>query len=156
MKRKIGKMGLETSALGMGCWAIGGEWDFVGFPAGWGKTDDAESIRAIHAAYDNGIRLFDTAATYGAGHSEVLLGQALGKRRDDCIIVSKFGYDVDVNNKSVINYGESQVTADVISHVKTDCEASLQRLKMESIDIFLLHIGDFDSQLAGELIIALE
>ena len=82
LTRKLGKAGIEVSALGMGCWAIGGPWTWHNpgqdpWPAGWGQIDDQESIRAIHAALDAGVNLFDTAANYGAGHSEVVLGEAL-------------------------------------------------------------------------------
>ena len=82
LKRVLGKSKMEVSALGMGCWAIGGPWtwDQPGrepYPAGWGTTDDEESIRAIHAALEAGVNFFDTAANYGAGHSEVVLGTSV-------------------------------------------------------------------------------
>ena len=75
LTRRLGKSDIEVSALGMGCWAIGGPWtwqqpDEGPFSAGWGKVNDTESIRGIHAALDLGINFFDTAANYGAGHSE--------------------------------------------------------------------------------------
>ena len=69
-RRQLGVRGPETSALGIGTWAIGGPWDFDGRPAGWGDVDDATSIRALHVAVDGGVRHFDTADCYGAGHSE--------------------------------------------------------------------------------------
>ncbi|MCZ9338640.1 aldo/keto reductase, partial [Streptomyces sp. TRM76130] len=70
--------------LGFGCWAIAGEWwDTAGRPLGWGRTDDEESVQAIHRALDLGVTFFDTADVYGAGHSERLLGRALGRRRAD-------------------------------------------------------------------------
>ncbi len=62
MKRLLGRSNIEVSAVGMGCWAIGGRWTFLGSPAGWGQIDDAESIRAVHAALDMGVNFFDTAA----------------------------------------------------------------------------------------------
>ena len=80
--RVLGSSGIETSALGMGCWAIGGPWSFNGAPAGWSAVDDAESLRALDRAFDLGVTFFDTAANYGAGHSERLLGQAFRRRRD--------------------------------------------------------------------------
>jgi aryl-alcohol dehydrogenase-like predicted oxidoreductase len=101
MRRSLGRSGIEVSAVGMGCWAIGGPWDFLGSPAGWSVVDDAESTRAIHAAIDLGANFFDTAANYGCGHSERLLGQALKGRRDQVVIATKFGYDVDEANKKV-------------------------------------------------------
>ena len=94
-KRRLGRSDLEVSAMGMGCWAMGGPWTFIDEPAGWGQVDDAESIRAIHFALDAGINFFDTAANYGCGHSERLLGKAIEGRRDRLILATKFGYVVD-------------------------------------------------------------
>src|SRR5664279_3293280 len=95
VKRILGKSGIETSAVGMGCWAIGGPWEMMGHQAGWGTVDDAESTRAIHAALELGVNFFDTAANYGAGHSELVLGAALKGRRSEAVIATKFGYDLD-------------------------------------------------------------
>ena len=75
LSRPLGYSGIKVSALGMGCWAIGGPWTMVDRPAGWGKVDDAESRRALQAALDLGITFFGTAANYGCGHSERILGQ---------------------------------------------------------------------------------
>jgi aryl-alcohol dehydrogenase-like predicted oxidoreductase len=84
-----------VSALGLGCWAIGGPFDRIEggqrAPMGWGQIDDAESIRAIHRALDLGITFFDTANNYGAGHSERVLGRALAGRRSGVVIATKFG-----------------------------------------------------------------
>ena len=66
--------GQEINPMGFGCWAIGGPWKINGITAGWGEVDDNESIRAIKAAFDKGITLFDTAANYGCGHSEKIVG----------------------------------------------------------------------------------
>ena len=106
LKRTLGKSKLEVSALGMGCWAIGGPWtwDQPGrepYPAGWGNTDDQESVRAVHAALDMGVNFFDTAANYGAGHSEVVLGRALKGKRDKLVIATKFGHIVNEEKKTV-------------------------------------------------------
>ena len=82
--RTLGRSGIEVSAIGMGCWAIGGPlWGDDGQPFGWGEVDDDESIRAIHRALDLGVTFFDTASNYGAGHSERVLGRALAGRRDE-------------------------------------------------------------------------
>jgi Aldo/keto reductase family len=81
MKRNLGRSNIGISAIGMGCWAIGGEWNFDTQAAGWGSVDDLESIAAIRAAVEMGVTFFDTAANYGAGHSEVILGKALGTDR---------------------------------------------------------------------------
>ena len=140
MKRKLGRSGIEVSAVGMGCWAIGGPWKFLGNPAGWSVVDDAESIRAIHAALEWGANFFDTAANYGCGHSERILGQALKGRRDQVVIATKFGYDVDENRKEVLPYGETEEDSDVAAHLRTDVEASLKRLDTEYIDVYQLHV----------------
>ena len=79
--RKLGRSGVEVSALGMGCWAIGGPFWEKGTPLGWGEVDDNESIRAIHRAVDLGVNFFDTANVYGAGHSERVLGACFSGMR---------------------------------------------------------------------------
>jgi aryl-alcohol dehydrogenase-like predicted oxidoreductase len=151
MKRTLGRSGLEVSALGMGCWAIGGPWNWIGpgeepMPAGWGQIDDDESIRAIHAALDAGITLFDTAANYGAGHSESILARALKGRRADVVIATKFGHMVDEDRKRV-HADDSQILA----NVRTDVENSLRRLETDTIDIYQLHAWDYDREKALEL-----
>ena len=156
LKRTLGKSKLEVSALGMGCWAIGGPWtwDQPGgepFPAGWGATNDDESIRAVHAALDMGVNFFDTAANYGAGHSEVVLGRALKGKRDAVVIATKFGHIVNEEKKVV--YGDPDL---IIKNVRTDVESSLRRLQTETIDIYQLHEGGYDPKLALELQVILE
>ncbi len=88
MKRTLGRSGIEVSALGLGCWAIGGPWTFDGRQAGWGHVDDGESIRSIQRALDLGITFFDTADVYGCGHSERILGRALAGRRQEAVIAT--------------------------------------------------------------------
>ncbi len=151
MNRVLGKSGIEVSAIGMGCWAIGGPWTWQQpghdpFPAGWGQVDDAESIRAIHAALDAGVNLFDTAANYGAGHSERMLGKALEARRSEVVIATKFGHIVDEEHKIV--YGDDD---QILQNLRSDVENSLRRLNTDYIDIYQLHAGDFDPELALEL-----
>jgi aryl-alcohol dehydrogenase-like predicted oxidoreductase len=140
MKRTLGRSGIEVSAVGMGCWAIGGPWNFLGSPAGWSVVDDAESIRAIHTAIELGANFFDTAANYGCGHSERILGQAIKGRRDQVVIATKFGYDVDEINKEVIPYGENEEESDVAAHLRTDVETSLKRLDTDYVDVYQLHV----------------
>jgi aryl-alcohol dehydrogenase-like predicted oxidoreductase len=156
LKRTLGKSKLEVSAVGMGCWAIGGPWTWAQpgnepFPAGWGNTDDDESIRAVHAALDMGVNFFDTAANYGAGHSEVLLGRALKSKRDQVVIATKFGHIVNEEKKTV--YGDSD---QILKNVRTDVENSLHRLQTDVIDIYQLHEGGYDPKLALELQSVLE
>ncbi|HSL28844.1 MAG TPA: aldo/keto reductase [Anaerolineales bacterium] len=151
LKRILGKSQLEVSALGMGCWAIGGPWTWAQpgrdpYPAGWGNTDDAESVRAVHTALEMGVNFFDTAANYGAGHSEVVLGRALKGRREGVVIATKFGHIVNEQEKTV--YGDPDL---IIRNVRTDVENSLRRLQTDFIDIYQLHEGDYDPERAPEL-----
>jgi aryl-alcohol dehydrogenase-like predicted oxidoreductase len=139
MKRKLGRSNIEVSAVGMGCWAIGGVWNFAGNTAGWSVVDDNESIRAIHKALDLGANFFDTAANYGCGHSERILGQAVQDRRDQVVIATKFGHKVDAVNKEVTFYGETEEESDVVSHMRADLETSLKNLGTDYIDLYQLH-----------------
>ena len=156
LQRTLGKSKLKVSALGMGCWAIGGPWTWAQpgrepYPAGWGDTDDNESIRAIHTALDFGVNFFDTAANYGAGHSEIVLGRALRGQRDKVVIATKFGHIVNENEKTV--YGDAD---QIIKNVRTDVENSLRRLQTDYIDIYQLHEGGYDPKRAIELQSVLE
>ena len=148
LTRKLGKSDLEVSAVGMGCWAIGGPWKMTrsgqeGYPAGWGQMDDDQSIRAIHAALDAGVNLFDTAANYGAGHSEVVLGRALAGRRDKVVIATKFGHIVNEQEKFV--YGDND---QILKNVRQDVENSLRRLQTDYLDVYQLHEAGYDPELA--------
>jgi aryl-alcohol dehydrogenase-like predicted oxidoreductase len=156
LTRRLGKSDIEVSALGMGCWAIGGPWIWEQpgedpFPAGWGNVDDHESIRAIHTALDLGINFFDTAANYGAGHSETILGQGLGSRRYQVVIATKFGHVVDEERKVV--YKDD---AQVLSNLRQDCENSLRRLGTDYIDIYQFHEASYDPDLAPAVMEILE
>jgi aryl-alcohol dehydrogenase-like predicted oxidoreductase len=138
--RVLGRSGIEVSPMGLGCWAIGGAWTLNGTPAGWSGVDDAESVRAIHAALDLGVYFFDTAANYGAGRSERVLGQAVRDRREKVVIASKFGYRVDEAAKAVTYYGQTEEDSDAASHIRADLEKSLARLGTDYLDVYLLHI----------------
>jgi len=156
LTRTLGKSKLEVSALGMGCWAIGGPWTWdqpgqTPYPVGWGNTDDAESIRALHTARDMGINFFDTAANYGAGHSEILLGRAFKDKRDQLVIATKFGHIVNEEKKTVYSAPDQ-----IIKNVRSDVENSLRRLQTDFIDIYQLHEGAYDPNLALELQTVLE
>jgi aryl-alcohol dehydrogenase-like predicted oxidoreductase len=95
MERSLGGLNIRVSALALGCWAIGGPFWLDGIQDGWGVVDDSESIRAIRRAIELGVRLFDTADVYGAGHSEDVLGRALQGHRDEVVIATKFGHTFD-------------------------------------------------------------
>jgi len=155
LARRLGKSGIKVSAMGLGCWAIGGPWTFEGDPAGWGKVDDDESIRAIHRALDLGINFFDTAANYGCGHSERILGWAIAGKREKAVIATKFGYSVDEATRNVTHYGDP-VSGDVVSRVRQDCEASLRRLNTDYIDLYQFHVGYYSPVKAAEVRDALE
>ncbi len=148
MRRILGKSGIEVSAMGLGCWAIGGPWDFCGGSAGWGTVDDAESVRAIHRAMDMGVTFFDTAANYGCGHSERILGSAIRGKRDGLVIASKFGYAVDEDAKSVMPYPPNEQESDVAPRVRSDVEKSLRRLGIDCLDVCFLHVGGLEIERA--------
>jgi aryl-alcohol dehydrogenase-like predicted oxidoreductase len=136
MKRILGRSGIAASAMGLGCWAIGGPFLLDGKPDGWGSIDDAESIAAIRRAIDLGVTFFDTADVYGTGHSERVLGQAIEGRRDDVIIATKFGYTYDEAGREITG---TNTTPD---YIRWACEASLRRLKTDYIDLYQLHVGN--------------
>ena len=134
MKRILGKSGIEISALGFGCWPIGGLFYLDGKPDGYSGIDDNESIKAIHKAIDLGVSFFDTADVYGAGHSESILGEALKGKRDKVIIATKFGHVFDENTKYVIDTNATP------AYIRKACENSLKRLKIDYIDLYQLHL----------------
>lgn len=138
--RPLGRCGIEVSALGLGCWAIGGPFTFDGRPAGWGHVDDDESIRALRRAFDLGVTFYDTAANYGAGHSERILGRAFAGRRADVVIATKFGQAVDTAAREVVFYDGDEANGDVAARVHDDVAASLRRLGTDYIDVYQLHV----------------
>ena len=150
-QRTLGRSGLPVSAMGLGCWAIGGPWFWLDGPGGWGDIDDNESIRAIQAALDLGINFFDTAANYGTGHSEQILGRALEGKRDKAVIATKFGFVVDEDAKRV-----SLRTDDHLLHVRNECEASLRRLNTDVIDLYQLHVWDYPLEKVPAMVELLE
>jgi aryl-alcohol dehydrogenase-like predicted oxidoreductase len=134
--------GRTIPALGMGCWAIGGLYYAGDQPRGWGKADDKQSIAAIHRALDLGVSFFDTACTYGAGHSEEVLGQALADR-PEAIVATKFGNRFDPVTKKAVA-PDASPDAIVLS-----VEGSLRRLRRERIDLLLFHMNSFPAADAG-------
>lgn len=145
--KKLGKSGIEVSALGMGCWAIGGPFSWDGNPVGWGRVDDAESLRAVQRALELGVTLFDTAAVYGCGHSERSLGQALKGHRAEVVITTKFGIDFDEAKREVIGVN-MDITPD---YVRASCEASLKRLGTDYLDVLQLHPAEYETARAHEV-----
>jgi aryl-alcohol dehydrogenase-like predicted oxidoreductase len=131
--RKLGRSGIEVSAMGLGCWAIGGPFWEGETPQGWGEVDDEESIRAIHVALDLGVTFFDTANVYGAGHSERVLARAFAGIRSRVVIATKFN--------AVFNETTRQVTGSDTSQegIRAACEGSLRRLNTDYIDLYQFH-----------------
>lgn len=125
----------EISPLGMGCWPIGGKMYCGEQSLGYTRSDDKVSVRTIHAALDGGITLFDTAAAYGAGHSERLLGTAL-KHRPDALVVTKIGVGIDEASKQI---SFDPFTPDLVAPAVDGC---LSRLERDRIDLLLLHVND--------------
>ncbi len=142
MKRTLGRSGIEVSALGMGCWAIGGLFWRGETPLGWGEVDDEQSIRAIHAALDRGVNFFDTANVYGAGHSERVLGRALAGRRSQVVIATKFNALFDENTRQVTGTDASP------AGIRQACEQSLRRLDTDYIDLYQFHDSGFEAEKA--------
>lgn len=143
MKRKLGRSGIEVSAMGLGCWAIGGPFWAGETPLGWGEVDDDESIRAIHAALDLGVNFFDTANVYGAGHSERVLGRALAGRRDRVVIATKFNALFDEQTRQVTGADPSP------QGIRRACEDSLRRLNTDYIDLYQFHDNGYPVEQAG-------
>ncbi len=143
MTRTLGRSNIEISALGMGCWAIGGPFWSGETPLGWGEVDDAESIRAIHAALDLGATFFDTANVYGAGHSERVLAKALKGKREQVVIATKFNAVFDETTRQVTG---SDTTPEGIRRA---CEDSLSRLETDVIDLYQFHDNGFPPEQAG-------
>ena len=157
LQRTLGRSGLQVSPMGLGCWAIGGLWDWLNQdgskgPVGWGVIDDEESVRAIHCALDYGVNFFDTAANYGAGHSERMLARALAGKRDQVVIATKFGFDVHESEKYVTPYRKDEH----LSQVRAECEASLRRLNTDVIDLYQLHVWDYPIEKVPAMVELLE
>ena len=118
---------MELTPIGVGAWAMGGG----GWAFGWGPQDDAESIAAIHTALDHGVNWIDTAAVYGLGHSEEVVARALEGRSSRPYVFTKC--ERVWNDKGEIS---AKLKAD---SVRRECEASLRRLKVDTIDLYQIH-----------------
>jgi aryl-alcohol dehydrogenase-like predicted oxidoreductase len=124
--RQLGRSGLTVSAIGLGC---------MGMSQSYGPGDDDESIRTVHRAVDLGVTFFDTAAVYGAGANEALVGRALGSRRPRVVVATKCGIERGPDGKmSALDGSPAAITA--------SCDASLARLGTDYIDLFYLHRVD--------------
>jgi aryl-alcohol dehydrogenase-like predicted oxidoreductase len=126
----LGKQGLSVSRQGLGC---------MGMSEFYGATDDDESIATIHLALDLGLTFFDTADIYGPHTNEVLLGRALGSRRDEAIVATKFGNVRDPENPSKRGVNGRP------EYVRQACDGSLARLGTDHIDLYYQHRVDPDT-----------
>jgi len=135
MKRTFKRNSLTVSAMGVGCWAIGGPFWRGDTPVGWGEVDDDESITMLERAVDLGVTFFDTADVYGAGHSEEVVGKALKPYRQDVVIATKFSNVFDEDTRQITG---NDVTP---AYIRSACEASLRRLNTDYIDLYQLHNG---------------
>src|SRR5258706_5771951 len=124
-QRNLGRSGLTVSAIGLGCMSMS---------QSYGAPDDEESIRTIHRAFDLGVTFFDTAAIYGEGHNEMLVGRALGSRRKSIILATKCGILPASGGGIDADGSPAEITA--------SCEASLRRLGTDVIDLLYLHRVD--------------
>ncbi|WP_298330624.1 aldo/keto reductase [Haloactinopolyspora sp.] len=122
--RQLGDSGLTVSAVGIGCNAFG-----------W-RIDAETTTELVHRAVDLGVTLFDTADTYGFGESETLLGAALGQRREDVIVATKFGMDTHGAN------GPDWGVRGSRRYIRKAVEASLRRLGTDWIDLYQMHTPD--------------
>ena len=130
-KRKLGKSGLEVSALGLGC---------MGMSFSYGAThDENEMINLMRKAVDLGVNFFDTAEVYGPFTNELLVGKALSPIRDKVVIATKFGFNCVPGGKP-----GTQTLNSRPEHIKEVADASLERLKIDSIDLFYQHRVDPD------------
>src|SRR5256714_3632231 len=124
-KRKLGNSDLEVSALGLGC---------MGLSFGYGPaTDKQEAISLIRAAVERGVTFFDTAEVYGPYTNEELVGEALEPFRGQVVMATKFGWKIDPSTRKSVGLDSRP------EHVKEGAEESLERLRVEAIDLYYQH-----------------
>ena len=131
-RRRLGAVGIEVSAIGLGCWGMSGSY---------GPADEVESAATLHRALDLGVNLIDTADSYGEdGHNESLIGRTLKDRRREFVLATKTGWA-----KKVGPDGQTVLGVDARpERIRTACEASLARLQTDTIDLYYLHRVDPD------------
>lgn len=133
ISRTLGSCGLEVSAVGVGCWALGGPDTNLGLPMGWGPIDDTQASAGLERAYASGATLFDTADVYGHGRSERLLGQLVDQvPRASLVLSSKVGYF-----RGTAPHGYHPV------HIRHQLEQSLDNLRTDYLDIYFFHHSEF-------------
>ena len=128
--RRLGRSGLEVSAIGLGC---------MGLTSSYGEPPDRAAMLAlVRAAVERGVTFFDTAEVYGPYVNEELVGEALAPVRDRVVIATKFGFDIDPNT------GKQRGTDSRPAHIREVCDASLKRLRTDRIDLLYQHRVDPD------------
>jgi aryl-alcohol dehydrogenase-like predicted oxidoreductase len=136
-RRKLGSSGPEITTVGFGAWAVGGPYRF-----GWGPQDDDESIAAIRHAVESGVNWIDTAAVYGIGHSEEVVGRALEPYDvgEDVLVATKCG------RKWVGSRASGGLVFDLRPEsIRQECEDSLRRLGLDTIDLYQFHWPDTET-----------
>jgi aryl-alcohol dehydrogenase-like predicted oxidoreductase len=132
---QLGRTGLEISRVGFGAWAIGGaEYDW-----GWGEQDDEQSIATIHRALELGVNWIDTAAQYGFGHSEEVVGRAIAGLHERPLVFTKGGQPEGPNRTTLQTLKRDSL--------RRECEGSLHRLGVDAIDLYQLHFPNPDEEL---------
>jgi aryl-alcohol dehydrogenase-like predicted oxidoreductase len=132
--RRLGSDGPEISVVGVGAWAIGGPWRF-----GWGPQDDDESLAALHKAFDAGVNWVDTAAVYGLGHSEEVVGQAVREHGGEVLVFTKCGRPWYGREHNEPTYDLRPET------IRFELEQSLKRLGTDHVDLYQFHWPDTET-----------
>ena len=143
--RNLASTDLVVSEVGFGVWSVATTW--------WGKVEEVDGIALLRRAADLGITFFDTGDTYGDGYGEEIVGKALGDRRKDVVIGTKFGYDIEAPRPG--GHREKPQNWDP-AFVKRACEASLRRLGTDYIDIYQYHNARLDAIQRDDTVGALE
>ena len=144
--RTIGTTDVRVSEVGFGVWTVSTRW--------WGITDEAVGIRLLQQAYERGITFFDTADAYGNGLGETILAKALGDRRGQLTIGTKFGYDF---TRHTTRRGQEELPQDWRpEYVRLALEESLKRLQTDHVDIYQLHNPRLEALQRDDLFATLE
>jgi len=150
LRRPLGRHGPECSAIGLGCWAIGGD--------GWGGSDTAQAVAAIQASIDEGIDLVDTAPIYGFGRSEEIVGRAIRGRRDRVVLATKGGLVWGGTGGDFFFESPQGVVRRFLGpdSIRREIDASLQRLGTDHIDLYQTHWQDSTTPIAATMEALLE
>ncbi len=133
--KKLGNTGLDVSCVALGTWAIGGK--------NWGAVDDGGSIKAIHKMLDEGVNFIDCAPTYGMGHAEEVLGEALKGKRDEVVLLTKCG--IRWPDEAHKDFSKGSIRDSSRASLMKQIDQSLMRLKTDHIDVYLIHWPDVNT-----------